>query len=57
MALLTHVLFISVKADVMDKDPTIWLATEHQRFLLINGWSVAESIAETSNTSGAHGFT
>jgi hypothetical protein len=24
---------------------------------LINGWSVAERIAETGNTSGAHGFT
>jgi hypothetical protein len=42
---------------MMDKGQKIWIATEHQRFLLINGWSVAESIAETGNTSGAHGFT
>ena len=41
----------------MNKDQTISLAKEHQRFLLINGWSVAESIAETGSTSGAHGFT
>jgi hypothetical protein len=40
----------------MNKGNKIQLPTEHQRFLLINGWSV-ERVAESAYPSGAHVFT
>ena len=36
----------------MNNGKKIRLVTEHQRFLVTNGWSVAESIAETAYPSG-----
>jgi len=39
----------------MNKGKKIRLATEHQRFLLINSWSVG-SVAETAYPSGSPDF-